>query len=125
MVFATQHECRTHEVAQERDAGIVVQAEHLFEVPAQSGPALLQRDDTIGACLQMHVVWGGGAAARTVVEHHHIRIAIRQLMHHRIVAADALGLMTRQRNREMHGQNGIGVHEQFVAMLAVAARHRP
>ena len=46
-------------------------------------------------------------------------------MHHRIMATDALGLMTRQRNGEMHGQNGVGVHEQLIAMLAVAARHRP
>ena len=71
----------------------------------------------------MHVVGSRGSALRTVIEHHHIRIAIRQLVHHRIVAADALWLMTRQRNREVHGQDGVGVDKQFVACLPVAAHH--
>ena len=64
----------------------------------------------------MHVVRSRGAAARAVVEHHHVGIAVRHLVHHGVVAFDALWLVDFERDGEVHGQDGERIDEQFVAV---------
>ena len=77
-------------------------------------PLPLQGQQSCGACLQMGMVGSRCTASRTIVEHRQLRMLHQQGEHLAVHGLDALWLVAACGQREVHGQDGEGVHQQFV-----------
>ena len=111
---AADEHSRTRILLDEGDVLVVVEADNLRQMVAESLPRLLEGQRATGACLEMGMIGGRGATLRSVVEHHQFRILLEQLMNLAIGLADQLRHVLHIRNGEVDRQDGVGVDEEVV-----------
>ena len=86
---------------------------HGGQATLQPGPLLLQGQQASADSLKMGMVRSRGPAVWTIVEHRQLRMLHQQCQHLAIKRLYALWLVLPHGQREVHGQDGIRVDEQF------------